>query len=156
MSISLLFLHRFCVLLENFQFPLEHCGVHAGCIQAILKLCHTHLGCVWGAVLTFMYFWGRKQGMTVQVTINNAWLYSKLEQLQTYTCLSLVNICHCCFCTEQRRAGKMPASTGMPAQRPACRTDGCERTRAGLHFIEALCRWKMIFEDKSLVSFMEC
>lgn len=28
-SISGLFLHRFHVFLENFQFPLQHCGVQA-------------------------------------------------------------------------------------------------------------------------------
>lgn len=88
-SISSLFLHRFHVLLDSIQFPLEHCGVPAVCVQAILKLCHSHLGCIWIAVLAFLYFWGRKLRMTVQVTINNAWLYSKLEQLQTFTCLSL-------------------------------------------------------------------
>lgn len=48
----------------------------------------------------------------------------------------------------------MPASSGMPTQCPACRTDGCERTHASLHFIEALCHRRMISEDKSLISFM--
>lgn len=33
----------------------------------------------------------------------------------------------------------MSASTGVPAQRPACRTDDCERAGASLHHVEGYC-----------------
>lgn len=138
-SISSLFLHRFHVFLDNFQFPLEHRGVqcwlctsHSGAVQLSPGL---GMGCCAG-----LYVFLEKE------TVNDCssdyklclTIFKARAAANLHLPLSRVNICHCCFCAEQRRAGKMPTSTGMPAQRPACRTDDCERTRSSLHHIEGL------------------
>lgn len=78
-------------------------------------------------------------------------VYKAQTAANLHLSLLRVNICHCCFCTEQRRrASKMPTSTGMPALCPACRTVGCERAGASLHHIDGYCHWEMISKDTVL------
>lgn len=65
-------------------------GLHAAsCVQALLKLWQSPVLCMGCCAGFFFFFLIRKLGMTVQVTINSAWLYMKPKQLQTFTYVSL-------------------------------------------------------------------
>lgn len=157
MSISGLFLHRFHVFLDNFQCRLQHWGVHAAsCVTShseVVPLSPVlYMGCCAGLPAFLEEETGNDCSSVYKQCLT---IYKAQTAANLHLSLSRVNICHWCFCIERRsRAGKMPTPTGMPAQRPACRADDCERAGASLHHVEGYCHWEKISEDT--VSFPLC